>query len=261
MKHIMLILLSIWIVIGISPVLAQEASTSSELDRLADEALQLTRFGRFEEAKQLLTRYGELFASEGVAEKNFTIDQIRVLTTAQNEALGAVTSVGMGIDDRVKRVTAFRLAADAVTSKYQPMWIEMEPQILQSFQEVKGAALEGDADLYNRELNEFLATYSVIQPSIKISVPVEKVQKLDSKMAFLDKYRSKFSDHDWEEQLDTIEKDLVNLFSNVSKDEIDPSVWWVMIMTGSIIITTLSYVGWKKYRAEKAKKKGRKSND
>ncbi|CAM3976564.1 sporulation protein YpjB [Lederbergia lenta] len=261
MKYVTIFLLWLCLFTASYTVAAkQPISTMSELDQIADEALQLTRFGRFAEAKGLIAQFGKLFAEQGVTEKTFTIDELRVLTTSQNEALEAVTSASMNKDDRIKKVTAFRLATDAVISKYQPMWLDMESQILQSFQQVKNAALDGDNVLYNQALNEFLSTYSVIQPSLKIDMSVENVQKLDSKMTYLDKYRSKFSEQEWANELDTIETDLKQLFEQISQDEIDPSVWWVIIMTSSIIITTLSYVSWKKYRGQKQKKSRRDAN-
>jgi len=47
--------------------------------------------------------------------------------------------------------------------------------------------------------------------------------------------------------------DLKNLFENMDEDEADPSLWWVIISTGSIIILTLSYVGWRKYKGDREK--------
>lgn len=239
---------------------AKPNSAISELDQLSDEALHLTRFGRLEEAKSLLVRYGALFAEQGTKDRSFTIAEIRVLTSMQYEALNAVTSISMDDTSRIDKVTAFRLATDAAASKYQPMWAGMENRIIQAFQQVKNAALEGDSVLYNQQLNEFLSIYSIIQPSIKIDLPIEKVQKLDSKMTYLDEFRSKFSDQEWAQQLDDIEVDLNKLFTEINQDEIDPSIWWVIIMTGSIIVTTLSYVSWKKFRGQKIQKKNKKSN-
>ncbi len=37
------------------------------------------------------------------------------------------------------------------------------------------------------------------------------------------------------------------------KYEADPSLWWVIISTGGIIVLTLSYVGWRNIKAEKEK--------
>ena len=63
-----------------------------------------------------------------------------------------------------------------------------------------------------------------------------------------------FSEEGWMEELDTLEVDLKKLFSEINEDEMDPSIWWVIAMTGSIIITTLSYVSWRKYGGQKTQK-------
>ncbi|MCR2820226.1 sporulation protein YpjB [Lederbergia panacisoli] len=258
MKAKSIILLVLCILFSGFSVQAESKSSMTELDQLADEALQLTRFGRFEEAKKIVERFGLLFSEKGVLERQFTMDELRVVTAAHHEALKALTSIDLNENDRVKKVTAFRLATDAIISKYQPLWSEMERPIMNAFEDVKSAALEGDENLYNSQLNEFLSTYSVIQPSIKIDVSVEKVQKLDSRIAFVDKYRTSFSEQKWMKELEGLEADLKKLFSDVNKDDTDPSIWWVMIMTGGIIISTLSYVSWRKYRGQKMLKQKRK---
>ncbi|MEN2454698.1 sporulation protein YpjB, partial [Bacillus sp. JR_15] len=49
-------------------------------------------------------------------------------------------------------------------------------------------------------------------------------------------------------------------FSLVDQDEADPSLLWVILTTGSIILLTLTYVGFRKYRAEKEKKQKRQAD-
>ncbi len=63
------------------------------------------------------------------------------------------------------------------------------------------------------------------------------------------------SDNDARQELLVLETDLQTIFDGLSEDEADPSLWWVIISTGSIIILTLSYVGWRKYKGEREKSK------
>ncbi|MCJ8006664.1 sporulation protein YpjB [Lederbergia wuyishanensis] len=255
-KSIILLLLCIFFS-GFS-VQAESKSSMTELDQLADEALKLTRFGRLEEAKNIMERFAELFSEKGVTERQFTMDELRIVTAAHHDALKALTSSDINTNERVKKVTAFRLASDAIISEYQPLWSQMERPIMNAFADVKNAALEGDENLYNSHLNEFLSTYSVIQPSIKIDIPIGKVQMLDSKIAYIDQYRSTFSEQKWMKELEGLETDLKNLFTDINKDDTDPSIWWVMFMTGGIIVSTLSYVSWRKYRGQKLQQQKRK---
>lgn len=255
MKFQSIVLIGFCILFSNFSISVYSQSTIAELDQIADEALRLTRFDRFEEAKGKLEYFGELFAQGVKDSESFSMDELRIITTTHSDALGAMTSVSLDKETRLNRVTAFRLAIDAVTSEHQPIWTEMEMPVLKAFQNVKNAVLEGDSQSYNEQLNKFLATYSVIQPSIKIDLSAEKVQKLDSKITFIERYRSKYTEEEWVLELDKFEEDLKKIFSDMRKDELDPSVWWVMIMTGSIIVSTLSYVSYRKYTGQKKQKK------
>ncbi|MFD1707145.1 sporulation protein YpjB [Siminovitchia sediminis] len=241
-------------------VFASAGSPLKELDRMADEALQLTKFSRYEEAKSLLEKFAMQFSEEGVKDGRLTMDELRVLTASHHEALRALTNIHMSDEERINRVTSFRLASDAISSTHQPMWVEMETSVMKGFQEVKNAALEGNKEAYNQHLNSFLSTYTVIQPSLKIDLSAERLQKLDSKITYIDKYRGDFSSQDWAGHLDSLEKDLQQVFSDPHKDETDPSLWWVITITGSIIVSTLSYVGWRKYKGQKQQRKRKDLN-
>jgi sporulation protein YpjB len=93
---------------------------------------------------------------------------------------------------------------------------------------------------------------------MKIDVSAENIQKIDARINFIDEYRSEVvSNVKSQEELEGLEMDLKNLFDNMDEDEADPSLWWVIISTGSIIILTLSYVGWRKYQGEKEIRKNR----
>ena len=70
------------------------------------------------------------------------MDELRALKAAHHEAMRAVTSTSLNEEDKVNQVTAFRLATDAITSQYQPLWTEMEKPIMEAYQQVKNAALE-----------------------------------------------------------------------------------------------------------------------
>jgi len=121
---------------------------------------------------------------------------------------------------------------------------------------VKTDAREGNNDQFHSNLNSFLSLYNVIYPSMKIDINPETIQKIDAKVSFIDQYRPQIlSEASSQEELDALESDLQTIFDEMTEDEADPSLWWVMISTGSIIILTLSYVGWRKYKGDSKKSK------
>lgn len=227
------------------------------LNQIADDALQMTKQERYAEAKQLLEHFSEKFMEVDHKQVGADISDIRVVTATHSQALGALTAVDLPHDERISSVTKFRLAIDALYSSTQPLWIELEDSVMSSFQELKASATKGDTNEYKHRLNLFLSKYGVIQPAISIDKPVEQVQMLDSFIAFLETSRlSTITEEERLRQFEALERELTQLFSsNNQQDEADPSLIWVMISVGSVILVTLFYAGWQKYRGEKEQTK------
>lgn len=247
------------IVIMLAPinVSAVKLSTMEKLDDISDEALQMVKFQRYEDAKRLLDYFSDQLTKTSM-EQPLSLDELRIVRVSRDEAIEAAVSSNMKYEERINKLTKFRLVIDAIASNHQPLWTEMEDQIMTAFQQAKKAANNGDKVHFYSNFNTFLALYNVIYPSIKIDLPVENIQKIDTRINFIDEYRTQIvSNPKSQQELDGLESDLKNLFDNIDEDEADPSLWWVIISTGSIIIMTLSYVGWKKYKGEKEMRKNR----
>ncbi|MDI5789376.1 sporulation protein YpjB [Bacillus licheniformis] len=56
----------------------------------------------------------------------------------------------------------------------------------------------------------------------------------------------------------TLWKRLEDVFDQVEEDDADPSLLWVILTTGSIILSTLTYVGFRKYKAEEDRRRKEK---
>jgi sporulation protein YpjB len=248
------------IVIMLTPmtVSAHEHTPIEKLDNISDEALQMIKFQRYEDGKKLLSYFSEQFTDISNKEHPFTMDELRIITVSHDEAMEAAASLSMDYEERVQRLTKFRLVVDAIATSHQPLWTEMKNQILTAFQDAKEAASIGDSAHFHSNFNNFMALYNVIYPSMKIDVSAENIQRIDARINFIDEYRSEVVNNvKSQQELEGLEMDLKNLFENMDEDEADPSLWWVIISTGSIIILTLSYVGWRKYQGEKDSRKNR----
>jgi sporulation protein YpjB len=244
----------------LSPItaFAEQPSPMEKLDDISDEALQMVKFHRYDDAKKLLDYFSVQFTSVSGKANPLSMDELRIVQQSRDEAVEAAISTDMKYEERINKLTKFRLVIDAIATSHQPLWTEMEEQIMTSFHKAKEAAMIGDTAHFHSNFNDFLSLYNVIYPSIKIDVAVENVQKLDTRINFIDEYRTQVVNNaKSQHELDGLETDLKNLFENMNTDETDPSIWWVIISTGSIIIMTLSYVGWRKYKGEKDMKKDR----
>ncbi|WP_071395576.1 sporulation protein YpjB [Bacillus tuaregi] len=236
----------------------EDMSPIDQLNALSDEALQLTKSQRYEDAKKILEAFSDKFSSVTIKENTFTMDELRIVTIAHNEAIEATTNVTMNPDERINRVTKFRLVIDAISSTKHPLWTKMEEPILAVFDEVKEAAFNGNRDVFHHNLDAFLSLYEIINPSMKLDVSTERFQRLDTRVHFIDRYRQDIlTQQNSMKELLILETELQGIFDDLQADEADPSLWWVIISTGSIIIATLSYVGWRKYMGEKEKSKNR----
>jgi sporulation protein YpjB len=239
-------------------VFANSQRPLDRLDNISDEALQMIKFQRYEDGKKLLDYFSEQYTDISSKEHSFTMDQQRIITVSHDEALEAAVSPNMDYEERVQRLTKFRLVVDAIATSHQPLWTEMENQIMTVFQEAREAASSGDSAHFHSNFNAFMSLYNIIYPSMKIDVSAENIQRIDARINFIDEYRSEVVNNvKSQQELEGLEMDLKNLFENMDEDEADPSLWWVIISTGSIIILTLSYVGWRKYQGEKAIRKNR----
>lgn len=129
-------------------------------------------------------------------------------------------------------------------------------------QDTRKAVKDQDSVAFQEELNRLLAIYNILYPSLKIDVTPEKFQQVDAHLKFIDQYRPQvFSDSSKQKDIADLEGQLRDIFDEAEKDDTDPSLWWVIISTGSIILMTLSYVGYRKYKASEeiihTKKKNR----
>ncbi|MFT8323171.1 MAG: sporulation protein YpjB [Bacillus sp. (in: firmicutes)] len=241
---------------------ADQNAPIDELDTLSDEALQLVKSERYEDAKKILEYFSNQFSTVTVKQNPFSMDELRIVTVAHDEAVEAMTNTSMDGDERVNKVTKFRLVVDAISSGQQPLWTQMEDPVMTTYNEIIQAAEKGDKQVFEEKMDSFLSLYDIIYPSLKLDVATEQFQKLNAHVQFINTFRLQvFNNSDQQQELATLHAELEDVFNQVYEDDADPSLWWVIISTGSIIILTLSYVGWRKYLGDKAdKKRKRQSN-
>lgn len=248
---------SVFLFLAPLSVYAEAAPSVKKLDNISDEALQMMRVHRYEEAKRLLNQFEGEFLSEPGNEYFFSVEELRILTNAYDEAVEAAASTSMEHKERLDRVTKFRLVIDALLTNHQPLWTELEEPIMNVFNGMKVAAENGNQEDFQANLDSFLSLYHLIYPSLKIDVTPERIHQLNVRVNYIDHYRPKILSAASQDQLAALEADLKNIFAGMTEDETDPSLWWVILSTGSIIILTLSYVGWKKYSADRERRRNR----
>ncbi|CEG27641.1 sporulation protein YpjB [Bacillus sp. B-jedd] len=235
-----------------------------KLDSISDDAFQMVKNQRYAEAQKLLNYFSEQFDGMSSDRLHFSLDEARIITVSHDEALEALASPAAAHQERLNKVTRLRLVMDALATSSEPLWTEMEDSVMSTFAKAKKSALEGNSEAYHTNVNSFLSLYNLIYPSMKIDRSAEDIQRLDAKVDFLQDYKPSGSIRKAEmEELESLQASLQAIFDGIEEDEADPSLWWVISSTGSIIILTLSYVGWKRFRAdnEQARKRSNELKD
>jgi sporulation protein YpjB len=235
---------------GLITTYANGADKSDSLETLADQSLQFAKVDRREEAEQLLQAFSDKFYEQAVENSNYTMDEINIITIAYEEALQTVKNKEKTNDEVINEITKFRLALDAVHTDSAPLWTSLKDGIISAAGETKVSIQKQDSIAFQEKLNQLLSIYHILYPSLKIDVTPERFQQVDSHIQFIDQYRPQVFSDQSQADMNSLEGQLRDIFEEAEKDNADPSLWWVIISTGSIIILTLSYVGWKKYKAK-----------
>ncbi|MBB5323385.1 sporulation protein YpjB [Anoxybacillus tepidamans] len=254
MRQIAVLLIIIIVYVFPSAVYATYHDGWQRLDKISDEALQLAKNKRFEEAKEVLDYFANEFFKLNARERLQSMDELRAITVTHEKALKTITASTLPAEERIDQVAQFRLVIDAVHSNYQPLWTEMEQSVMEAFHQVEKTVKQGNSRQFQIALAKFLHQYEIIEPSVKIDVKPDWAKKADADIAQLQTPQFQaLTQAEKVQVLAQMKEDMQALFDHVKKDEADPSLWWVMISTGGMIVATLIYVGWRKYRGEKQK--------
>lgn len=257
-KKIVLIICFVFLVFSTS-VHAEKDLDEKEwrnLNHTADKILQLVKEEKYSDAKQLMDFFSKQFLAIRYDNKDLSMTHLRLITTTYEKAMGAVTSTGASHEERVVSVSEFRLVIDAVVSEHHPLWKNTETQVMNYFAKMREAISSEDHDAFGHHLNGFLRRYSMIRPAIMIDLQPHQFQRIDSHVKYVERYRSTIThDETKSKHLKIMEDDFGKLFKGFEEDQADPSLWWVIFSIGGTILLSLSYVGFKKYKAEKNKVK------
>jgi sporulation protein YpjB len=249
------------LLIYMKPALAEKTYDWESLNMISDTALQLAKQERFSESAQLLDYFTVKFEELPIDNGYMSIDHFRTISSTHKNAKDTILDEKVSTEEKVRSLTKFRLVVDAMVSEHQPLWGSMESSIMETFSQIKNDVVEGDNQSFQHDWNQFLSLYEVIYPSIQVDLDSQRVKRMDAHISLVeDRLFQEISETSRFKQLAIMEEELKALFERVKEDEADPSLLWVMISTGSVILLSLSYAGFRKYRGEKEKVTKREIN-
>ena len=234
-----------------------------ELNELSDTVFQLTRQTQYHEAVQILQYFEDRLkaAEKSEAEDVMTATEIRQVTLAYHDVLKSLEDKETEQTDKLKAAAQFRMLMDALESDHDPLWSSLKKPIMDSFQALKAGIQKEDGMTFQEKWNHFLSLYDTIYPSLTIDVPPKQLKSVSSHIDVVEHGDfQQMTESSKLERLTALEKDLEDVFNQVEEDDADPSLLWVILTTGSIILSTLTYVGFRKYKAEGERSKKREKD-
>ncbi|WP_240375571.1 sporulation protein YpjB [Bacillus piscicola] len=247
-------LIALFIFSGIGQTMAEDAP-SFTMDTLHNKVTimyELVKEGRYEEAKQIHQGIEEKFPAVPFHKYGLKANQLSELLRTLERAGEAVTSVGLEHEERLQDVQAFRLAVDAVVSENHPLWKKYGEQLIPVIENIEDHLVNNKQEAARQSFQEWQRHFEVIRSAVYIS-------EEDRYLPFMSYIRYLEEQSDWLQGEDQKElnkfkamfKEL--LYGESKRSAIDPSVWIVIGMIGSVILLSLTYAGWKKYHGEKEK--------
>ena len=98
--------LMLFFVFFLMPVIVngEQLTPISKLDDISDEALQMVKFQRYDDAKKLLDYFSDQFTMITEKERPLTTDEVRIVTVSRDEAMEAAVSSNMNYQERISRI-------------------------------------------------------------------------------------------------------------------------------------------------------------
>ncbi|WP_182199401.1 sporulation protein YpjB [Paraliobacillus salinarum] len=146
---------------------------------------------------------------------------------------------------KVNHARSLVITVDAIEQSESPLWIKSK----QALDKKLETTIQSD-DFSQQAIEDLLIHWQMLRPALQITLDEDDFVELDRLFSNLGKESLNIK-----EDTETVFKysQLIDIHSPAS--EADPlTFYWIILMVGGIIIITLSYVAWKKYKAEKKRK-------
>lgn len=228
---------------------------------LIEKSLSLVQDGDYVHGANLLEQLESNYMASAKKNKKLTPKELETISVTFQNALVSLKNDAIDPQEKVADVLGLRLLIDADQTTMQPMWKQMKNSVMTPLKNMDSAYKKGNSEAYEIQLNQFLQQFEIIYPSLLVDLPYDEVKKINSLVSFLDDYRiNKESIPAFQQKIDETQSELLFIFGQGSSI-IPPASFWTIFTTIGIIVGTLSYVGWRKYKGDQKKKKKRREHN
>lgn len=225
------------------------------LDETAAALYREAKAGKAVEAREELERFADLMTRLSYGGIT-TLEGLNALTSLVAESREVYNRVQF--DQRLALLSAakIRLAADALTHREKPLWLEYRATFEQDAEKLREAILSGRREEAKRALGAFYDHYLVIRPAVLISRSAAVAEKLDSWFLFMngllsapdyDAARVKDGAANAAQLIEELFRPGDAAASAGPGKPAAPALWAAMVC--GAIVSVLAYVGYRKYKA------------
>ncbi|WDF03542.1 MULTISPECIES: sporulation protein YpjB [Shouchella] len=247
------VILSVLLLPVFSDAVEDKNPTWNEFDGLAGQLLQQLKQGDIDDAKQTALVLSDEMDVYPFSEEEWTLSSMRTLVTTFESAYDALFAEDVTVEEQVRLAMALRLSTDAVQQVNQPLWNQMDRQLLDSLDRISAVNDPFQSQQYMYEVNRTLQLYDTVRPAVLISKGYEQVSELDAMHHKLQEQQ--LSQAEIDNHLDVMRHEYLALFAFSSVETVDPGLYVVMFIIGTPVFLTLSYVGFRKFKGQRKKVK------
>jgi sporulation protein YpjB len=181
-----------------------------------------------------------------------SVDGMNALTETVTDAKRVFNAARFSPDEGQVSAAKIRLAADALTHKAQPMWLQYYKLLQDDLDRLEQSGKERKKQQLQSTAAQLQQHVSIIHPSLLISRDSADVEKLDSLISFIAGQAR--SEQESYKQIDNVLPTLRQLVDKLFLkkestaylpliDQQNPIVWTLAI--GSVIVAALAFAGWR----------------
>ncbi|MFT8708643.1 MAG: sporulation protein YpjB [Sporolactobacillus sp.] len=221
------------------------ALQSASLAELSDRIFDYASADQTLAAKSLLAEFLRQWRKQ---ETNYSQQEEQIIGTAA-EQLAIQLNAQNNSRDIINQAITLRLCVDTLHSAdgETPLWKELRSQVIEPIQDMQRAVRRHDDRRYQQHLNELLDSYALVYPAMVLGEEGRSVQAVDQQVTHLDDSRSQtVAPAQRLQQLNQLEENFRQLFAN---QQHFADVKWMMVLVSAVVLLTLSYSSWRKYRS------------
>ncbi len=225
------------ILLFILPTAVRGSENQSHWDQNINNVLEYINNNNLEAADYLLNNTFSQFQKS-----NLPVGEAEILEPVFLQAMEAIENE----KDMKQNILRLQLALDAKNSTYQPMWVNRENEIVQTFAQMEEALQKNDMTKFEQSFAMFQEQYQIISPSLSLDLRKQEFSQLQANILYVEEHMDDET-VSLNSRIQQLRKELISIFAKYSGETNYSSIFWMSAIVGSVIAISLLYAGIKKY--------------